>query len=840
MTLTKGKLLLTKKRKPQVEYMSKKGKHITANLAEGELSQTIADRLQEMNGKEVEFELIGGQPKKVREVGGEFIPPSRNKVGNRDRGRHGSRRSGGVQSRGNVTSGAQKRRRPDFHNPYNSVPAPPRKTEHPELGDHAPIISQDRFHADRYTGRIRVRMRAVTPLIVIDPQTETVFENDHKTYDLLKDADGSPLIPASSIRGMLRSAYEAVTNSRFGRFDSRHKARLAYRMEAREALRLVPARIEDGKIHLLIGTSKVNGDGSPNGPQYAAWLPRYSGNDKNTNQARKYPDGSLPKHGDEVRCWVELVQHHGWNRRKRQHVGDFAYWRVIKIVRADEQLGEEPQPSPAPSRRDGKSWHEPKGDIKRIQGWVCITNANIARKHDERVFFLAKSNNPQVPFAITDEHKKKWKDLIRNYQQIHEEELAQRRRQNRHPDEYLGREPGKTAWSRHVYTKDDLDLKDGTLCYVRLNHNHTDVEALFPVMISRELYQCSPRDLLHESLRPAACILELSPADRVFGWVRTERKETSGSRNEPTAVRGLLRVGPVTCLTKREDAIEEFGEEGLPLAILAQPKPQQGRFYVARNAQGEAQGDGLDKGQAGYIPGKALRGRKIYPHHAGLPQGHWDNPMEDRTQQGNGPWQEYRRPMRDNNEQRDSQNRSVRGWIKPGTEFSFDIHVLNLSKMELGALLWLLSLPENHFFRFGGGKPLGFGSVRLFIEDIDVGDGTCIRQRYASWKPAKNEDDHAMLQEEAVAAFKAALVDAYPEGRNFEDIPFIKAFLRACRGFEDGRPVHYARATPDGRPGPPSPDGESFKWFVANEKRENRYALRNVWEDDGLPTLEVP
>lgn len=74
----------------------------------------------------------------------------------------------------------------------------------------------------------------------------------------------------------------------------------------------------------------------------------------------------------------------------------------------------------------------------------------------------------------------------------------------------------------------------------------------------------------------------------------------------------------------------------------------------------------------------------------------------------------------------------------------------------------------------------------------------------------------------------------------FDDIPFIKAFLVACKGFENELPAHYPRATEDGQPRPPSRDGESFKWFVANEKNGARYALCDLAQEDGLPTLQDP
>lgn len=827
MALERGKLVLSKKGKPQIEA---KGKLF--NPAQGELSSTIVERSKELNGAEVEFEMVGGQPKKIREVGTEFIPPH----GTASRPNSPQRTQPSRQAHKHTAKNSAARS-PDFHNPYNFIPAPPRNVDDPDLGDHI-SISQDRFHTDRYTGRIRVTMEAVTPLLVPDPEQRQEEANGHKTFPLLLGKDGKPLIPSSSVRGMLRAAYEAVTNSRFGRFSKEHRNRLAHRMEARDGLRLIPARIENGRIHLLTGTSAVNEDGSPNGPQYAAWLPRYSGQDKTTSCALTYPDGTLPQHGDEVECWVELMQHHRWDKEKDQHIPDFQYWAVRSIVRAGGTLPSASPTSSAMPRQNGRSWHEPQGRTKILHGWVWVTNANINRKHDERVFFCDASSTAPGPFQLTESHKAMWEELIGNYQKIHTDDLERRRRKAQAFDDYLDREPGRTAWSRHVYDPDALELRDRTLFYVRLNPQHTDVEALFPVMIARELYKASPWELLDPSLRPATNSSELSPADRVFGWVRTEADAAGGSKGgSESALRGLLRVGPVVCESSPEDAVEYFDEPGLPLAILAAPKPQQGRFYVAASPRGEAQEDGLSKTQAGYAPGKGLRGRKVYPHHEGLPSGHWANPLEDRTQNPQGPWQEYRRPRVDGQEQRDDQNRSVLGWVKPGARFSFDIHVTNLSKVELGALLYLLTLPEGHYHRFGGGKPLGFGSVRLGIGNCEVQKGESLLQRYRSWNDAQGGPENFIT--DAVNAFKEALRRAYGggSGNDFDAIPFIQAFNRACCGFNDGLPLHYPRATPNGRPGPPSPTGEAFKWFVANE-RGVKHALRDLATDAGLPTLQ--
>lgn len=832
MGLERGKLSLSKKGKLQINIDG-----TSFCPAQADLSQTLPKELKVLNGFEVEYEREGGRPKKIRDVGGEFVPPIISGINVKKDPRQKGNREDYYKQQQNAQCDDAHNYKADFHNPYNFIPAPPRVLDDPDLGDYKPV-DQDRLHMDRVTGSIRVEMETITPILV--PDTEHVNEdNGHKTYNLLKGNDGKPLIPSSGVRGMLRSAYEAVTNSRLSRFSKQdHGKRLAYRMQVEDGLRLIPARIENGAIHLLTGTSSILGDGSPDGSQYAAWLPRYRGIDKSTdtNDTKRYSNGLLPEHGDEVDCIVELIQHYRWNKKRSSHSPDFKYWRVKSIVKAGGRLHN--IVTNISESRNGRSWHESIGQEKRIHGWVCISNANIDRKHDERVFFSDSSSlDMKHSFSITDTHRNKWLELIGNYQDIHQNELKKRDNDNIAYDHYISREPGRTAWSRHVYLESEKELKDGILCYVRLTENQDDVEALFPVMIARELYSASPWDLLHPSLRPASTFTELSPADRIFGWVLTDLGKLKAESEEKmsTAVRGLLRVGPVICESTIAEAIEDFPDEGVPLAILASPKPQQGRFYVAKSQNGDAQDDRLPKDKVGYSSGKGLRGRKVYPHHKALPEYHWDNPMEDRTPRSQGPWQEYRRP--DSEKLRNDQNHSIRGWVKPGCRFVFELHVTNLSKMELGALLWLLDLPENHYHRFGGGKPLGFGSIRLKAINCELFTGDELRKRYSAWDV---EHKPNTISKSAVSLFRIAVERAYARGGEiFETIPFISSFLFACQGFNDDLPIHYPRVTDDGLPGPPRPDGESFKWFEANDKGPG-YALGNLAEDKGFPTLKDP
>ncbi|MCX7624861.1 MAG: TIGR03986 family CRISPR-associated RAMP protein [Candidatus Sumerlaeaceae bacterium] len=698
-----------------------------------------------------------------------------------------------------------------FYNPYNFIPAPPRNAKHPELGDHAPT-RQDMFLEERYSGRICVTMEVITPLIIPDPEKCEETSDGHKTYEILKDRAGNPLVPSSSVRGMLRSAYEVVTNSRFGCFSADLRRRLAFRMDASQALNLIPARVEGGKIHLLPGTSRIGQNGRPIGPMYAAWLPRYGSPNKSTSAAVKYPNGILPKHGDMVKCHIKLTSK-----------GPYSFWRVVSI---------EPTNSIAYKG-------DPCSGSMVITGWVCINNPNTNKKHDERVFFSYSSSSPNTtpgPFKIDQRLKCLWDELITNYQELHERDLEKRKKQGNRCDQYLGPKPGQTAWSRHICGgKKERELNEGTLCYVRLSPNHQHIEAVFPVMISRELYQCSPFELLDASLRPAASIKELSPADRVFGWVLTHANsgsphdsKQSADVNVPEAgavasfpdyethaeeriaARGLLQVGPVACQSSIHAPISRFN--AMPLAILSSPKPQYARFYVAQSPHGEAQKDKLSRKDAGYSKGKGLRGRKVYPHHKDKDSRYW-NPENQNT--------EFRRIK----DIRDDQNCSITEWINPGTKFLFDIHVLNISEVELGALLWLLSLPENHYFRLGHGKPLGFGSVRLMMKRACIYDNDQLKEMYKQWGlfcPILSKEEIGAF----VDKFKNAVKEAYYT--RFDDVTFIKSFFQSCQGLGARNcPVHYPRLMPQ-------PVDETFNWFVENERGDKR-SLPHLTQDPRLP-----
>ena len=697
-----------------------------------------------------------------------------------------------------------------FENPYNFVPSPPRKTDHSRLGDGKPA-GHDRYQPELYSGRIEVELKTVTPLLI--PDAGRSHSAEHRAYGVRKDAAGHPYLPPTSLRGALRSAYEAITNSRFGVFE-KHDQPLALRMAANEALGLVPCRVFLAKTpgdadaepvwvaKPLTGSEKISSGGKPGrNVMYAAWLPRYrrGANSRSRGEpeaALTYRDNSLPAHKDRVFVQTEETLH----RSKK-----FSYLKVTAIQKAEKNS----QPAPA-------GWQA---------GWVFVTGANIKNKHDEKVFLDPPPSVKPVP--ISDQVVRNWETLIADYQAIHEKEIAERLARRNGPADYLGDDPGQTAFSIQARPGFPKKLTTGTLCYARVKtrlkpgrgaaeHEIEEILALYPVAISRMLYKHAPLDLVDPGHLPATALERLSPADRVFGWV---------NQKGHGAYKGQLRIGAVSCV-EGAAAIETVGgEAGVPLSILGQPKPAQSRFYLAKDKQGTPFKQGVGKGET-YLAEQGLRGRKVYPHQqqTTLP-GYWTangqatQPINDRIN-NRAIYREWRRC----DGARDSQNRSIREWVRPGSTFRFAIDVNNLSAKELGGLLWLLNLPENHYLRVGGGKPLGFGSTRWRISGLSLANGKALKARYQGFDPkpvaaADGQVSDITQAEPLISQWQAATAES-AGAQNFSTVPFIQAFLNAAKGGE--LPVHYPRVSQE-------PVMESYQWFVANDasnnNRKEQYAL---------------
>ncbi|MDX3099974.1 TIGR03986 family type III CRISPR-associated RAMP protein [Nonomuraea angiospora] len=678
-----------------------------------------------------------------------------------------------------------------FLNPYTFVPAFPREGLPKQLQD-SPPPSRDRLHPERWSGRIEVALTTETPLLLPDParsQPPSSGEEGHEVYPV-RLRDGRPHLGSTAVKGMLRSAFEAVTNSRFGVF-SGHDAPLGFRRDAGYALKLVPVYVAGKGVLYRFET---------------ALLEMY---DDQGNQLLARPPGHMQR----LRA---IIKRGDQNRMK---VVDFVPDSAARVL----------QPGPGEHL---------------VNGIAYVTGPTVEKKRFERFFYKGPEKPEQLkPARPWEEIAADWDILMSNYKsahstaELHERSTAEGRIAK--PGERIGDGPGQLAWSPHIHDADHQKLGVGTLCYARLNEDR-EVERLYPVLIPRDVYSVSPADLLGPSLAPAPTYADMSPADRLFGWVAP-----NGRSVRPAAYRGRLRVSPVVCTDDSDKAIQTFPADGLPLAILSAPKPQQGRFYVAESAARPDQPikDGTRKADI-YRPGRGLRGRKVYWHHAGLDaEQHWKLPSADADAAQLRAGERYREYVRSRTpvddsapltpdkrrfatthpEQRDSQNRSISGWVRPGTTFRFTVEVRDVDECELGALAWLLALPAGHFHRLGFGRPLGFGSVRLNIEHAELHKGSDYRAHYRSLSGILPDRDWHAIVNTAIETFNT-LVGASPALKTVRE-----AMLAVSRGVPT-LPVHYPRVRRidlhHTAPTPPDPRGLQYKWFTANEQLQGETSAR--------------
>jgi CRISPR-associated protein (TIGR03986 family) len=663
-------------------------------------------------------------------------------------------------------------------NPYTFIPTPPRAGMPPGLAN-GPAPPHGMIDTSaQWSGWLVLRLAARTPMLLPDHEKCREDANTkHRTYPV-RERDGKPFLHGASVKGALRSAYEAVTNSRYGVFRD-HDRPLGYRRPASQQDRPkpVPARVEaDGRGGLqfqLCDPVAVPLYDPPARPGQAA-KPRRKAQAVAAAQTRiKQADGALDwraLHGAEVVCTIRQA---GRPPRTRP---------VVDTVRL------------ASDRSAGAA---AGGPIRR--GWLLITGQTIENKTSERIFVLMD----KPPIAVEEQHHTMWHLVLASYH-----EVAELQERNRDPD------AAPRQRSPHIVVDGEVParLEEGDLVYLERNPQTDKVTAVLPVYIARLPYQVAPSELLDKSLHPATGPGELSPADRLFGWAPPE---TGAGRRSASGYRGRLRVTSVDCGTK--DWRTDHGERGVTIAPLNSPKPTQFRFYAAAGSDGKPVGRGLPKDE-GYQDGQGLRGRKAYWYPSTVPDEYWSAAPGKVA----GRFREWQEPP----DAKPSQTSTHLGWVREGTEFTVRLFLDGVPGTELGPLIWLAT-QDGCPLRLGAGKPLGFGAVTVEID----WDSTELRTQQAlrnCWLDLHRPDPATQEQVKALAEeFERSM-----SSRELADI--LAVFKRVAAGLPE--PACYPRT----QRAPEAETYRWFVENERIEKRRIRYgfALPHALEDNqDLPFL---
>ncbi|HPW24303.1 MAG TPA: TIGR03986 family CRISPR-associated RAMP protein [Candidatus Syntrophosphaera thermopropionivorans] len=164
---------------------------------------------------------------------------------------------------------------------------------------------------------------------------------------------------------------------------------------------------------------------------------------------------------------------------------------------------------------------------------------------------------------------------------------------------------------------------------------------------------------------------ELDMAEALFGRVMKKQEDT---------INGRIYF---------DDAVAKEAvafEKPIYPKILANPKPTSFQLYLKQPSDVT-----FDTIRHYDSPDAKLRGYKQY----------WHKKSEN-----------FEEDSPDFDPQKDTQHTLIAP-IKPGAKFQGSIRFENLSEEELGALLFVLNLPEGYCHKIGMGKPLGLGSIKI-------------------------------------------------------------------------------------------------------------------------------
>ncbi len=353
-------------------------------------------------------------------------------------------------------------------------------------------------------------------------------------------------------------------------------------------------------------------------------------------------------------------------------------------------------PSSLPAWRDCKNarciWIKPgqygyqrvRGNFLRIKYLpVLEARRSIAKGFMEAV--LAKSGRMQNKKMETVIFPPDESIPISELIEVNDDLLQRYREQvSKRQEELLGGNEGALKHYQPVFYL----LKDGKLVFF----GHT--------MMFRLPYSRSPYDFIPPGLRPETSEVEIDVTEAIFGFTPWGKKDERGSRaGRVFFCDARLEPGQTDIWLSEHQEIPK---------ILSGPKPTAFQHYLTQQQP--------DKVESGKINKNTPKLELRLDHYASPP------PHETVIRGHKFYWHKERVELDDIKEEKkvdlnvDKQHTLFKP-VKPGVKFNSIIHFKNLSKVELGALLWALVLPgekdKKYRHKIGMGKPLGMGSIKL-------------------------------------------------------------------------------------------------------------------------------
>ncbi|MBK1620149.1 TIGR03986 family CRISPR-associated RAMP protein [Lamprobacter modestohalophilus] len=582
--------------------------------------------------------------------------------------------------------------------PYNFVPLPERVVravdEAGELPDH------DRFSPEGYphSGWFEVRLTTETPLFIRAPLRSQQFAKpDENNPDYTKRTKNTPnffhrgeitepVIPGSSLRGMLRSLIEVIG---YGKLTQVTERGMIYRAVgdtsslggAYRDQTLGPNKKLAATLHFDYPSSHLQG----------GYLCRYQG-DWAIRPARRDAatfDESIIRVPFEQLGQLRSASrgnhkvHPIWVKPARREDHPRGNGGLVLTMTETPASIEHRDPQDRSDNKDGK-----------LSAWL-IESGVLSGKKAQYAIFAPDQNAKAIPIPHDMwEHYTDDRDLTRG------------------SDERASRPLGKDK---------ELLAGDGDPLFYLVDAKGK-LAFFGPTMMFRLPYKRTPKDLIPAPLRQP---LDIDLADALFGYIRSNTDFEEANLERPRqgdkawAYAGRLSVSDAQ-LAPDENTDDLFLEPLTP-RILGTPKPTTFQHYLVQ---------GADASKHVRTPEDAIRASREALEKVNL--SHYDSPSRDMNERECGQrtvlrgtkryWHQGPRTTAQLAEhpsklKLDSKQHTRMRPIAPTKSFVFRVRFDNLSDIELGALCWALH-PRGHQgkeyrHQLGMGKPLGMGSIRL-------------------------------------------------------------------------------------------------------------------------------
>ncbi len=332
----------------------------------------------------------------------------------------------------------------------------------------------------------------------------------------LKSEKGEYIIPASSLKGLIKNNFETITNSCFSVIEDRAEKNVYdFRKDFnrddnfhKNQIEIVPARVieKEGK-HFIEKLS-------------SAWI-----NDKALVKDEK---DELDSSGNPKKCVTkEVIENFKWEKLKGSAL-------TINIVN---------------TTHDSSKIKTLKG--KHYSGYIKDTGINFGNAHHQRFFYYKDTNNIET-FEVHDKVLDKYKVV-----------LARQKEENRKNYKPNG---GKNPW---ITTYHHTEAKSGSLLWAIVEKSTKRVLALSYVETPKITYYNGVEDLL-DKLNHCNDINNLCYACRVFGTVIKK-----DAVDENVALKGKVEFFDL-----HHSGVALISGKALRMDILDAPEPANAGFYV--------------------------------------------------------------------------------------------------------------------------------------------------------------------------------------------------------------------------------------------------------------------